>query len=141
MLQTRYFLQKYNFYFKQKQSFTFLRSWEKKLFISSYHRELTKLVLIFNFLFNIRRKLSIIRCIHDFTVFLKTGTNPANINRFRSCTWKCYSVSFTTHIKLYSMSKHLAFYRIEISRFYVVDYKKALFRCDNGWQYFNILKL
>ena len=36
------------------------------------------------FYFNIHGKLSLIRFIHDFSVWLRIGSNPADINRFRS---------------------------------------------------------
>ena len=39
--------------------------------------------------FNICGKLSLIRCyIHDFSVWLRTGSNPADINQFQSHTGK-----------------------------------------------------
>ena len=41
------------------------------------------------FYFNICGKLFVIRgAIHDFSVCLRTGSNPADINRFRSDTGK-----------------------------------------------------
>ena len=33
----------------------------------------------YNFYFNIREKLSVIEAIHDFLVWLRTGSNPENI--------------------------------------------------------------
>ena len=44
---------------------------------------LTKLVLIY---FDIRGKLSVTDTILEFSVRLRTGYNPADINRFRSYT-------------------------------------------------------
>ena len=51
--------------------------------------ELTKLVLISWFLFSIRGKLSVMQCQYE-----STSSNPADINRFRSHTWKKYYVLF-----------------------------------------------
>ena len=38
--------------------------------------------------FYIRKKLDIIGTIHDFSVWLRTGSNPADIYRFRRPYWK-----------------------------------------------------
>ena len=44
----------------------------------------TKLVFILWFLFIIRGKLSAVNAIHDFSVRPRTGSNPADNNRFGS---------------------------------------------------------
>ena len=41
---------------------------------------------IYNFYFNICEKLSLIDAVRDFSVWLITGSNPADINRFQSHT-------------------------------------------------------
>ena len=45
-----------------------------------------KLVSLIRFYFNIHGKMSVIRFYNDFSVWLKTGSNPADINWFRSHT-------------------------------------------------------
>ena len=48
--------------------------------------------------FYIRRKLEIIRCfaIHNFSVWLRTGSNPVDINRFPSDIGK-YILKYTIY--------------------------------------------
>ena len=52
--------------------------------------ERTKIVLIYDFYINIRAKLSLIRCYTIFPLWLRTGSNPADINRFRIHTGKAF---------------------------------------------------
>ena len=58
----------------------------KSIFLAERDRKagLTKLVQIYNFYFNIRGRLYVYDATHDFSVWLRTSSNPADINRFRT---------------------------------------------------------
>ncbi len=46
-------------------------------------------ILIYDIYFELRGKLSVIHAIHNFSVWLRTGSIQADINRFRSHTGIC----------------------------------------------------
>ena len=63
---------------------------KEQLFIASYNRQASaerepkaqgnKTYIIF--IINIRGKLPVIHAMHDFSVWLRTGSNPADVNLF-----------------------------------------------------------
>ena len=73
---------------------------------SKRHRQ-TKLVLILWFLYYYSWKISVIRAIHIFSVWLRTSSDPLYINRFQShclpyCHIKCLSYYFIfLHSRIY----------------------------------------
>ncbi len=73
---------------------------------------LTKFVLILWFYLNICRKLSVIDAIHDFSVWLRTGSNRADSNRFQSHTAFLYINLRTECLSIYLHIFRLGFVKL-----------------------------